>query len=69
MIEPVPWVELTVFWVVEVQDGFLGWEDFDAEVAGFTEHDALLGDFVVWPAEHFDDGTFLTVFEAARLVD
>ena len=47
----------------------MGWEDFDAKVAGFTEHDALLGDFIIRPAEHFDDGTFLAVFVTVGLVD
>lgn len=61
LVQPVPRVELAVLGVVEIQNRFLGWEDFNAEISGFPDHLALLLDLVVGPAEHLDDGSFLSV--------
>jgi hypothetical protein len=69
LVDPVPGVEFSVFGVFEVEDGFGRREDLDAEIACLSDHLALLGNVVVGPAEHLDDGSLLAVLEVGGLVD
>ncbi len=62
LIEPVPWVKFSIFRIAEVQNWFLRWEHFNSQVTCLSKHDAFLGDFIIRPAEHFNDDTFLSVF-------
>ena len=69
LIQPIPGVEFSIFWVAEVQDWFLRWEHFDSQVTCLSDHNAFLSDFIVRPSKHFKDGTFLAVFVIWRCID
>lgn len=68
LVEPIPRIHLSVFGVFKIKDGFLRREDFNSHVPCFSDHFALLGDFIIRPSEHLDDGSFLAIVVVTRLV-
>ena len=61
VVEP-PWVELAILRPLVGEDGFSDGEDLDAHPALLGQVCAFFLHIIVWPAEEFNNSTFLTVF-------
>ncbi len=66
MIEPIPWVELTIFWHVIIDHSLLRGIDFYTEVSHLSDSSALEFNLIICPSEHLNDGTFLPFFIITR---
>lgn len=69
LVQPVPRIQLPIFWVLEVQNSLRWREHLHTEVARLSDHLALISDVIIRPPEHLNDRSLLPILVITRLVD